>query len=93
MILETSGSPLRFEISGDTGISFDLDESDAVEFEIRSPTYIDVDIYDREYVFTPSEEEQVVQTTNKTLAQDITINPIPPNYGRIIWDGAHLRIE
>lgn len=93
MTLETSGSPLKFEISGDAGISFDLDESDAVEFEIRSPTYIDVDIYDGGYVFTPAEEEQVIQTTNKTLTQDIIINPIPSNYGKITWNGSTLTVS
>ena len=93
MTVETAGAPLRFELSGDTGLSFDLGGESAIKFEIRSPTYIDVDVYDGGYVFTPAEEEQVIQTTAKTLAQDIIINPIPSNYGRISWDGRRLKVE
>ena len=49
--------------------------------------------YSGEYEFTPSAETQTIPTSNKTLAQDITINPIPSNYGLITWDGSTLTVS
>lgn len=49
--------------------------------------------YTGEYEFTPTRETQTIPTSNKTLAQDITINPIPSNYGLITWDGSTLTVS
>ena len=48
--------------------------------------------YTGEYEFTPSEEAQTAATRNKRMTDDITINPIPSNYGRIAWDGVTLSV-
>ena len=57
------------------------------------PTYIDVDLYDGPTEITPSEDTQVLQTANRTVLQDIIVNPIPPNYGRIKWNGSVLTVS
>ena len=57
------------------------------------PTYIDVDLYDGPTEITPSEDTQVLQTANRTVLQDIIVNPIPPNYGRITWNGSVLTVS
>ena len=49
--------------------------------------------YTGEYEATPSKETQVLLTENKVLAQNITINPIPSNYGLITWDGSTLTVS
>lgn len=49
--------------------------------------------YSGEYEFTPTAETQTIPTSNKTLAQDITINPIPSNYGLISWNGAGIKVS
>lgn len=49
--------------------------------------------YDGSYEFTPSADEQTVQTSGKRLAQDITINPIPNNYGLITWNGSIITVS
>ncbi len=54
---------------------------------------LNVDIYDDEIVFTPVEEEQVVLTAGKFLQTNITINPIPSNYGLITWNGSTIRVS
>ena len=43
-------------------------------------------------VITPSEEEQVLQTTMKTVTQNIVVTKIPENYGRLIWNGNKLTV-
>ena len=83
-------------------ISFAGDESFSVEFsETESMTaefdkFIEVpvvDYYDGDYVFTPSAQEQTVPIRGKTARRNITINPIPSNYGLITWNGAVLTVS
>lgn len=49
--------------------------------------------YQGEYTVTPSMVAQVLPTTGKTLGDDITIAPIPNNYGLITWDGSTLTVS
>ena len=49
--------------------------------------------YTGSYEFTPSQETQTVAILGKIATQDITINPIPNNYGLVTWNGAYLRIS
>lgn len=54
--------------------------------------YTDRDPYTGDYVVTPSEETQTFETYNKRMTDNVTINPIPSNYGRIAWNGATLLV-
>lgn len=51
------------------------------------------DPYTGEYEVTPSEETQILQTMNKNMTQNVTINPIPSDYGRITWNGSVLTVS
>lgn len=42
---------------------------------------------------TPSAETQTLPTSGFMLQADITINPIPSNYGLVTWDGATLTVS
>lgn len=42
---------------------------------------------------TPSNETQVLQTRNKAVLSNITINPIPSNYGLITWNGSIITVS
>lgn len=61
--------------------------------ELSIPTYIDVDIYDGVTEVTPSTQMQVLPVRNKTVTDNIIINPIPSNYGLVTWDGSRLTIS
>ena len=50
------------------------------------------EIYGGSYVFTPTQETQTVPTADKLLLENITINPIPNNYGLITYNGAYITI-
>lgn len=43
--------------------------------------------------YTPSDSVQIVATKDLVLDDDITINPIPSNYGRVEWNGAFLTVS
>lgn len=49
--------------------------------------------YAGEYEITPSSEIQTIPIEGKVAKQDIIINPIPSNYGRITWDGTTLTVS
>ena len=42
---------------------------------------------------TPSAETQVLPTAGKVLSSDITVNPIPSNYGLITWNGSVITVS
>lgn len=49
--------------------------------------------YHGEYAVTPSTVPQVIQIKGKTASDNITINPIPSNYGLITWNGSVLTVS
>lgn len=49
--------------------------------------------YQGPYEFTPSSEVQTVNIADKLATEDITINPIPSNYGLITWSGSTLTVS
>lgn len=54
---------------------------------------VSADTYEGDYEFTPSDEEQTIVTTNRLLLDNIIINPIPSNYGKIEWNGSYLTVS
>ena len=48
--------------------------------------------YEGEYRVTPSEEEQVLATRGRKMIDNVTVEPIPSNYGRIVWNGSTLTV-
>lgn len=64
--------------------------------ELKPPIvkeYIGSNPYDGQYEVTPSEDTQVLYTAGKTLARNVTVNPIPSNWGKISWNGAVLTVS
>lgn len=49
--------------------------------------------YEGAYEVTPTEYTQTLETADKRLVRDVTINPIPNNYGLITWDGSTLTVS
>lgn len=55
--------------------------------------YRESEYYTGEYTFTPSDQTQTIPIAQLTASEDITINPIPSNYGLITWNGATLTVS
>ncbi len=51
------------------------------------------DPYEGPTTVTPSGETQTLATTGKTMLGDVTVNPIPSNYGLITWNGSVLTVS
>lgn len=68
----------------------------------RAPAYsVDVESgiltggtpYGGEYTVTPGEERQILPTGSKLMGQDMVIEPIPSNYGRITYNGTSITVS
>ena len=61
--------------------------------KLTIPPIIAPDIYTGDVEFTPTQETQYISVGGKLVPQDITINPIPNNYGLITWNGSSLTVS
>ena len=53
----------------------------------------DVPVYQGATEITPTQETQVLETYGCIVPENITVNPIPQNYGLITWNGATLTVS
>lgn len=68
----------------------------AQEYSMTLATAIEViaaEPYLGPYTATPGPEAQELQTAGLQMLQNITIEPIPENYGRITWDGSTITVS
>ena len=50
-------------------------------------------VFTGDYTITPSSETQVLNTQYKLMNDNVTINPIPSNYGLITWNGSVITVS
>lgn len=71
----------------------DLDiQQDGEAGEVIKVVDYDHPIYDGPIEITSSRETQVLETQEKILITNIIVNPIPENYGRLLWTGNTLTV-
>lgn len=44
-------------------------------------------------VVIPNEETQILETARLVVPENITVMPIPSNWGRISWNGLYILVE
>lgn len=74
-------------------ISGDITNTHVISGNIKIPKGFLPEPYLGATVITPTDTEQVIPTADRHVLKNITINPIPSNYGRISWDGTKLTVE
>lgn len=79
---------ITVQLEGDMGIVNQLDGELAVIQETSR-----VIPYSGQTEVTPSSETQILETEGFTMLDNITINPIPNNYGLITWNGSTLTVS
>lgn len=50
-------------------------------------------VYTGATTVTPTQQTQILETAEHSVLENITINPIPENYGLITWDGSVLTVS
>lgn len=73
-------------------IQGELSASATLQGELTVPSSSSA-VYKGAYEFTPTRETQVISIDHKEALQDITINPIPQNYGLITYNGSVLTVS
>lgn len=86
----------RVVIGGETNLSYKIDGQVSLTTQIDGNAGSYMPIYPASYTgateVTPSEETQTLLTHGLTVVQDIVVNPIPTNYGRISYSGGILTV-
>lgn len=49
--------------------------------------------YSGRTTITPTNQPQVLETAGLVVGSNITVNPIPSNYGLITWNGSTLTVS
>ena len=68
----------------DDSLSLDIGGS---FYEIGTPYYQGV------YDLTPTEETQVIPIKDMRASANVTVSPIPQNYGLITWNGSTIMVS
>lgn len=87
---------MSFRVTFREDARFSVKYTDSARFKPQFRDYIEVpkvDWYDGEYAVTPSDTEQEIPIIGKTARQNITVGPIPSNYGLITWNGSTLMVS
>lgn len=74
----------------------DVSVDDDIEVEADGSIIINkivAEDFEGAYEYTPTQNVQTIEIAQKTAVRNITINPIPQNYGLIEWNGAYLHIS
>lgn len=74
-------------------ISGSLSGSGTISATLGVPVYAEHETYEGTTEVTPSDEAQVLLTSGLLMVDNITINPIPSNYGRIEWNGSIITVS
>ena len=85
--------PLMVSTDG-TAVNLGVLEPKSVDLDMSVGVYAQIgEHYHGAYTITPSSETQILDTDTLILDGNITINPIPSNYGLISWDGSKITVS
>lgn len=79
-------------LSAPSSIVGNLSAPATIEGDLSIPSSGSV-IYTGAYEFTPTRETQVINIDHKEALRNITINPIPQNYGLITYNGSIITVS
>ena len=80
----------RIVLDGELSLNIPLDGTPDKVIKVAE---YDLPVYDGITEVTPSNQAQVLQTSNKALTRNIVVNPIPSNYGLVTWNGSVLTVS
>lgn len=86
---------ITFSIRGPAQVGFSLDEPTAVGIDLGGFAVVReaLPAYDGPMEVTPSRATQVLLTNERSVYGNITVNPIPSNYGLITYNGSKITVS
>lgn len=73
--------------------AFSCKFSEESTFEVDFGEIYSPPTYEGETVIEPNQSIQTLQTAGRVLLTNITVNPMPSNYGLITWNGSTLTVS
>lgn len=70
-----------------------LTEGKSLKGELTVPKGKGVSPFIGEYTYTPTRSKQTIPIAGLKALQNITIEPIPQNYGLITWNGSTITVS
>lgn len=86
-------SEIKGKISAPLKVRGKLSMRPTISAKLTVPLSILPPAYEGSYEVTPSKETQTLRTEELYMLGDVTINPIPNNYGLIEWDGRVITVS
>lgn len=87
--------PLKIEQS-EVVIPFGLEtDTETIPLQLQTQIVVRADptYYEGSYEITPTESAQTLEVEELTMSQNLVINPIPQNYGEIVWNGSYILVK
>lgn len=84
-------STLNGKLGGIGGISGTVSGSGKLSAQMTTPRIVPT--YTGTYTVTPTMTTQILATAGRMLNEDITVNPIPSNYGLITYNGGIITVS
>ena len=79
--------------AGSDSLSLKRGESDSISIKASEGTPIVSNPYTGATDVIPSEQVQTLETAGKELLRNITVQPIPSNYGKITYNGSTILVS
>lgn len=80
-------------LSGAGHLAGNLSGTIGITSALSAPKVVPQRPYEGAYEVTPGPEAVVLETAGRAMAENVTINPIPSNYGLISWNGSTLTVS
>lgn len=80
-------------LSSGATITGTLSAGGTISGQLTIPAAILPATYPGPTTVTPSAQAQTLETAGFYMREDITVEPIPSNYGLITWDGSTLTVS
>ena len=77
----------------DNSVKLKVGEGDGIRLRATVGVPIYPETYTGETTVTPSEEVQTLSTSGRVVLDNITVNPIPSNYGLITYNGSTITVS
>ena len=85
---------IRLRVQENNAVKLNASGGDAARFNLTGLVQVvEADYYEGQTTVTPTQQTQTLLTADKTMRTNVTINPIPSNYGLITWNGSYLTVS
>lgn len=84
---------MKLTIADNSTLILSVGEATSLSLSAGEVTNLGTEKYTGEYIWTPSAETQTIQINGLQATADITIRPIPNNYGLVTYDGSTIKVS